>query len=218
MSFRTVTSCRTVSAFDQLISDIISENRFSERYMMRLFFAVPVSQEVRNTVAGTIRRSLVSDAPWRWIHPDNYHITLKFLGDTARELVKPLEQAAARAAGRARPFNMFFDSFGGFPELRKPRVLFYDIAGGAAELSTLAGLIDSEVELLGFEKEKRPFRAHLTLARVRKQIDASMGKRLETVSSLPENTSQEVTRFVLMRSHLARSGATYEEIAEFFLG
>ncbi len=184
---------------------------------VRIFFAVPVSNDIRETVGGALRRSPIFDAPWKWIDPGNYHLTLRFLGDTEERLLSPLERAGKIIAKKISPFVMRLGSFGGFPDLRRPRVIFYGIEKGEKELSQLASLIDREIEYLGFEGEKRPFSAHLTLARIKKPIDNLTRKRLESVEPLPEDTIQEIDRFVLMRSHLARTGAAYEVIDEFIL-
>lgn len=184
---------------------------------MRLFFAVPVPETVRERVAGIIRGCELDDPPWRWIKPDNYHLTLKFLGEVEDSLVKPLESAASRVAARFPPFRIDFDSFGAFPSLGKPRVLFYDISGGFKPLSELSREIDEGIEFLGFEREKRAFRAHLTLARIKKPLPSAILDRLERFPSLPPGTAAEIDSFQLMSSSLGRGGATYREVANFDL-
>ena len=130
--------------------------------MVRIFFAVPVSNDIRETVDGALRRSPIFDAPWKWIDSDNYHLTLRFLGDTEKRLLSPLRRAGGIVAGKISPFVMRLGSFGGFPGLRRPRVIFYGIEKGKEDLSHLASLLDQEIEYLGFEGERRPFSAHLT--------------------------------------------------------
>ncbi|MBN2184055.1 MAG: RNA 2',3'-cyclic phosphodiesterase [Candidatus Krumholzibacteriota bacterium] len=184
---------------------------------MRIFFAVPVSNNIKEAVDGALRRSPLSYAPWKWIDPGNYHLTLRFLGDTDKRLLPPLRKAGGAAAQKRSPFVIRLGPFGGFPDLRKPRVIFCALEEGMDDLAQLASLLDQEIEYLGFEKERRPYNAHLTLARVKRPIDRIVAEQLESLEPLPEETIQKVDRFVLMQSRLLRSGASYEVIDEFIL-
>ncbi len=74
------------------------------------------------------------------------------------------------------------------------------------------------MEPLGIDRERRPFAAHLTLARIKEPLPRGMVESLTTVPPLPPTAIQDVDRFVLMQSHLAREGATYEEMGSFPLG
>lgn len=184
---------------------------------MRLFFAVPTSPGVRETVRDAIGSFPVLDPPWRWIPPENYHLTVKFLGEVESDVVPSLQEAAARVAARIPPFRISFSRFGGFPSLARPRVVFFAVSDGAARLGDLASLVDREMEHAGYTREHRPFRAHLTLARIKRRLPPDLREALEAVPPLPEATSQAVDRFVLMRSHLGRAGARYEEVGTFSL-
>ncbi len=182
---------------------------------MRLFFAVPASRKVREVVQTAIESFPVDNPPWRWIHPENFHLTLKFLGETDENLVPSLHDAASAVSSLVAPFSMAFHGFGGFPSLSRPRVLFFEISSGFGELAALAELVEEAVEPLGFAREHRPFRAHLTLARIKRRLHPSVCEKLLTVPPLPSSTVQEVDHFTLMRSHLRREGAIYEEIGSF---
>jgi len=185
---------------------------------MRLFFAVPLSGEVRAIAHEAIERIPLDDPPWRWIPPRNYHITLKFLGEVEEPQLSPLVDAASRAAGAFSPFELSFGRFGAFPSISRPRVLFYAADLGSDELASLAGRVEEELISLGFERERRRFRAHLTLARVRNRLSPEVQRILETVPDLPGAALQRIERFVLMQSTLSRSGAHYDELGSFALG
>jgi 2'-5' RNA ligase len=188
-----------------------------EAMIMRLFFAVPAACGVREAVRTATDAFPERNPPWRWIPPENYHVTLKFLGDVEEHLVPSLHEAAGRVTARVAPFTLAFDRFGGFPNLRRPRVVFYAASIGADRLRELASAVEEEVEPLGFARARRRFRAHLTLARIKRLLDGDSIAALEAMEPLPEATAQEVDRFVLMRSHLRREGARYEEIGEYLL-
>ncbi len=185
---------------------------------MRLFYAVPASEEVCRIVWNALQRFPISDPPWKWIPPENYHLTLKFLGEVGEDRLSSLKEAGVLVASQVRTFSISFCRFGGFPSLASPRVIFYDLETGKGELRSLAGMLECEMERLGFKIEQRPFKTHLTLARIKRSLKPELREVIKSVPSLPSSTVQEVNRFVLMRSHLSRSGARYEEIDSFELG
>ena len=188
---------------------------------MRLFFAVHAGEEIAEQAWRTIQGSGIRHAPWRWIRPENYHFTMKFLGDVAGELLPALHEAARRSASRAKLFRLSMGGIGGFPNLDRPRVIYYEIDKGFEELRDLAGLIEDECEKAGFEREKKKFRAHLTLARVKQLPDEGVLKALRDFPPLDRSGPFEGTaildagHFVLMSSRLTPSGAVYEEIGRF---
>lgn len=185
---------------------------------MRLFYAVKASEEVKSEISNAIARFPVRNPPWRWIATDNLHVTLKFLGEVEDRLLDDFIEAGSSVAACARPFKLAYGPFGAFPNLSRPRVIFFEAIEGAKELASLASLLEAEALRLGIPKEDRPFRAHLTLARIKTPLGASLARELSQVPALSQAASQTVDRFSLMQSHLARSGATYEEIRSFELG
>jgi len=185
---------------------------------MRLFFAVDAGDAIRDRVTRIIEDSSIRLAPWRWIRPENYHFTLKFLGDVDPGTLASLQEAAGLAAARARPFRLTMGDIGGFPDLDRPRVVFFGIEGGFGELRELAGLLEEECGKLGFERERRRFRAHLTLARLSRPAPEEALAALRSFPHLGRSAILDVDRFVLMSSRLTRSGAVYETVSSHELG
>ena len=184
---------------------------------MRLFFAVPVAEEVRDIVSGAVGRIPLDPPPWRWIQKKNYHITLKFLGEVEERLLAPVRDAASAAADSSPSFELSFGRFGAFPSISNPRVLFFDAERGSEELAALAGRLEDALAPVGFERERRRFRAHLTLARVKKRPRPEIGEILGSIPPLPGSAVQVVDRFVLVKSTLTGAGAIYDEIHSFSL-
>jgi 2'-5' RNA ligase len=185
---------------------------------MRLFFAVKTSDVIRTDVEAAIRAFPVRNPPWRWIPTDNMHLTLKFLGEVDGGIVSDLGKVAADTASRVKPFRVVYGAFGAFPNLSRPRVIFFQAKEGTPALAEIARHLEIGVEPLGIPREGRPFTAHLTLARIKEPLPPGIVERLAGVPALPATAAQDVDRFLLMRSHLSRSGATYEEIGSFPLG
>lgn len=185
---------------------------------MRLFFALKVSEAIKADIAAAVQAFPLRNPPWRWIPTGNMHLTLKFLGEVDERILPDLNAVAEDAAKQVKPFRVAYGAFGGFPNLSNPRVIFFEAKEGKRGLSEIAHLLESGVEPLGIDRERRPFTAHLTLARIKEPLPRGMVERIATVPPLPPTAVQDVDRFVLMQSHLAREGATYEEMGSFPIG
>jgi 2'-5' RNA ligase len=134
----------------------------------RLFVAVPVHDDARAAVADlveTIRAGEPAGRGVRWVRLDGLHLTLRFLGPTPEERVPDLAAAVARTAAANAAFGLRISGADAFPPTGRPRTLWLDIDDGADKLAALAAGLDDELATAGWERERRPFRAHLTLAR-----------------------------------------------------
>lgn len=154
----------------------------------------------------------------RWVRPEGFHLTLKFLGHVEAARRAEVEDALARVPREVFGFEIRLGAPGAFGDRRGPRVLWVGLAGDLQRLSNLAGAVEACTRPLGFEPEKRPFAPHLTLARVPDTYAA--GPRLALSKyvkglRLPAVEPMRVERFQLMQSHLGRGGARYESLATF---
>ncbi len=152
---------------------------------------------------------------WRWVRPEGIHLTLRFLGEVDAET-----DTRCRAVWRERiaghvPFRFRLERLGGFPPRGRPRVLWVGIGAVRPEgaLQALAGSLESAARLLGFPAESRPFRAHLTLARVRRAGEARMPEDLQI------EVDQDVAadHVALYRSELHSAGARYTALERYAL-
>ena len=184
---------------------------------MRLFVAVNLSAPARAAIQSAIDDFPVADPPWRWVGPENWHLTLKFLGETRPDRLDALVNSLGAAAARHRAFDLALGAFGGFPNLRAPRVLFFGAGRGAAEIEHLARDVDAAVaRATGLPLEARRFHAHATVARVKDRLPPDVSSRLALVPALTEVITR-VDRFELMESRLQRTGAVYSVVKEFAL-
>lgn len=177
----------------------------------RLFLAVPLSDAVRAELVERLTNALGGQPlPGRRVAPENWHLTLRFLGDTdaatGRRLVEALQ---ANALGP--PFVVEFGGLGAFPRTLRAQTLWLGVRSGVPELRALAAAVERAVTAAGFAREDRPFAAHLTLSRLRPPAD------IRTVlASVPATALVlPVDRVLLFQSHLGRTGPTYVELAAF---
>jgi 2'-5' RNA ligase len=134
----------------------------------RLFVAVPLSESARLAVAAVVDRIRAGEPEGRgvrWVRLDGLHITLRFLGPTPEARVADVAGAVTAAAAGVAPFAVRIAGADAFPPTGRPRTLWMDLDRGVEELSALAQRLDDALAGAGWERERRPFRAHLTLAR-----------------------------------------------------
>jgi len=185
---------------------------------MRLFIAVNFSDAVLDAIEASIDRFAISRPPWRWSARPAWHVTLKFLGETPSAAVDGIAAVCDEVAAHHAPFDVTFGAFDGFPNLNRPRVLFYDIQSGAAEMGRIAAELNTALaERLGIRAETKPFRAHATLARIKTRIGRPAVQALKGVAPL-EGVRQTVTGFDLMESQLGPRGSRYTLVKPFALG
>jgi 2'-5' RNA ligase len=135
---------------------------------------------------------------------DNLHVTISFLGET-QELDAVIRATDAAAAAHP-PVSLHLDRIGGFPSLRRPRVLWIGLGGDVERLALVAGAIAQAMETLGFPREQRPFAPHLTVARFK----GPAALEIPSVTVRPASfTAGEVTVF---RSNLRRPAPVYERL------
>ncbi len=103
----------------------------------------------------------------KWTPPDQFHITLKFLGDTPVESVPAIAAVLEELVAKWHPFEVEMEGAGAFPKPARPQTIWAGVKKGGEETARLAAEIDRLVHSFGFPKELRPFRAHLTLGRVK---------------------------------------------------
>jgi len=186
---------------------------------MRTFIAIDLGPDVKRTLSDFLwRMRKLAPQNISWIREPGMHLTLKFLGEVEDERIPSVLTLMNEAAAAVPAFALKFKGTGTFPpQARTPRVLWV----GTEEQPAVAGLAErlaAGLERLGFEREERPFRPHLTLGRVRRGYGIQ-----EAVAELEKNRETEfgvtsVTRITLFKSVLKPTGAEYSVLGESPLG
>ncbi len=176
---------------------------------VRTFIAFELPESIIQLAADLQMRLKSHGLKLRWVRPQNMHLTVKFLGDVATGRIGDVAEAMHRASGNAMPIAVAAQGLGVFPGIRKPRVLWFGLGGRVDLLSEAHRLLEEELEERGFARERRPFRAHLTLARIKHEMD--FRRLLEGIQDVGSYQSVEfqLTEWVLFRSDLRPQGAFY---------
>ena len=176
---------------------------------LRAFFALdlPSAVQVRAAQAAEELRRAVPEGV-RWVPAENLHLTLKFLGDVGERQVPQLVERALAKLAPVSPFEVELSGFGALPNARTARVVWLGVSKGSREMARIARKLDAAGASIGVERERRPFRAHLTLGRLRSPARAALER-----AATPEEISFRVQEIVLYESRLSSDGARYSPLA-----
>jgi len=177
--------------------------------MIRLFVGLDLPEDLRETLS-MMERGIPGA---RWIDSDNYHVTLRFIGEVAENEAEDIDSALAGI--RARQFSLALAGVGHFGKLRSARSIWAGVEPSPA-LKHLQAKVESAIVRAGFPAEERRFRPHITLARIKGETGHHLANFLSEhgdfrVPPFP------VTAFHLYQSRLSRSGAAYEIICSYAL-
>ena len=139
------------------------------------------------------------------------HLTLKFLGDTDEKQLENLVEIVSKIAGQISDFKLQISNTGVFPSPRNPRILWLGINDEKGSLLQISEILENECEKIGFPKEKRTFKAHLTIARLREPHKSKeiAQKHFENKIEAVEFTVSEI---VIYESKLQPTGSIYMKI------
>ncbi|HMO53647.1 MAG TPA: RNA 2',3'-cyclic phosphodiesterase [Tepidiformaceae bacterium] len=185
---------------------------------VRLFVACEVPDDVKESIGEVIEDLRTrSGSAVRWIRPEGVHVTLKFLGEVPTKKLPAVKLAIQEAVVGHSPFELEFSNIGTFGGREGLRLMWVGIAGDVLRLEALVRAVNAALAVVGFEPERRPFRPHLTLGRVRDEISTRHRAEIEVAVgkvTVPQ-VSWRTAQVSLMRSRLTPQGATYEVLATF---
>jgi len=183
---------------------------------MRVFIALQIPIEIKHQIS--ISCQPLAETPGiRWIPEKALHLTLKFLGATHESKIIDIERFIEDIGQKKAPFTLHLANGGVFPARGKPRIFWVGVGGDIASLERVTQEIDDKFELLGFKKESREFKPHLTVARSNKFLTRGiMTTREQFCTLMSEFRSKEfcVDQIHVMRSQLHSQGSVYTSIAK----
>ena len=178
--------------------------------MTRLFIAVDLPSGCRKQLADL--RIDIKGA--RWIDEENIHLTLAFLGEVGDHLRLDLDEALGEV--RASAFAVDLSGVGWFPTRGEPTVFWVGCQPNEA-LDRLKRRVDRALAEVGIRLEKRRFRPHITVARLKHCRSRDLGQ-IERAHSLFRLSEVPVSSFSLMSSRLDPEGAVYHRLQRVELG
>ena len=197
----------------------VSQTR--QQTLPRLFATVELPGDARRAAAAhasSLRASSAPGARVGWEREEKLHLTLKFFGGVEPARADLLSQALARAAGAARPFALSLGGAGVFPTPSRPSVLWLGLTDPSGELARLRARLEDECDAANFARESKPFRPHVTLARVRAATRETRQLARQHLELAFGPVAFRVSEVVLMGSQLGPGGSVYTPLSRHELG
>lgn len=179
----------------------------------RLFIAIEVPAQVKAELTATQRelRRLVPENAVRWVTPEQFHLTLRFLGGVAAERVADLVTALEITCRDFSPLELKSEGIGFFPQRGLPRVIWAGANDQSGQLDLLQSAVQSVSQPFTNEEPEDRFHGHITFGRV-KEIKRREAESLQVRAvKLADHTFGNwlCPELQLMRSQLSPSGAKH---------
>ena len=178
----------------------------------RAFIAIDLPESVKSFLSEAQEALKSYGFGVKWVRPQNIHLTLIFLGDTATADTDKIAEAMTLAAMNCPIVSLTAKGIGVFPNVRRPRVIWAGLNGQVQTLANLQQTLNAHLANLGFATDTRAFKSHLTLGRVKGKI--ALDKMIAAIDNLKEFESEsfETREVILFKSELRPSGAVYTRV------
>lgn len=183
---------------------------------MRTFFAVDLPPQDKQHLAIAMNalrpylQKVYKGAVFRWVKPDNLHLTLQFLGQVNEAVIEALLQQAYIELEGTPSFYLSLGPLEWFPNCYQPRVLSVKL-GPQEILTKLSSALKKAAVASGCRVDERLFRAHLTLARIDHLVNA--GPEILHTFSWPSFAEILVKEVVFFQSEPGSNGSVYTRLA-----
>ncbi len=182
---------------------------------LRLFVAAEISKEVRSGLEDLIKSLSAPGDGVKWVRPASIHLTMKFLGNVKEEeldkVIKAGETALSDISG-IDGIKLSIEGLGKFPGGKRIRVIWIGLKGELDRLEMVQDALNESFYQMGFPKEERDFRPHLTLGRVKGRVSREIIEKIEDMKDIVLGDIR-VSGLHLLKSDLRPTGAVYTSLA-----
>lgn len=178
------------------------------------FFAVKLPKEVKTFLNEWVQSHKEGYPFARWVHPEDYHITLAFLGFAEARMIQDAVKTMDNTLAKQRPFSLTLNKLGTFGPVKSPRIFWADVHQ-SDQLMQIQKEVYGQCISLGFELDKKPFSPHITLARKWKsEKPFEKEKLIDLKTTEGRGFEFQVNEIVLYETHLDKT-PKYNEFASF---
>jgi len=150
----------------------------------------------------------------KWVRPENIHLTLKFLGNINPGDIDKIGEAMMDAVDDFTAIDLVARGVGVFPGIKRPRVIWVGLGGQIQLLFAMQRKLEDNLASLGFKKEKRPFKGHLTLGRFRPTVNPNTIRHIMREYANLYSEEFTASRIILFKSDLKPTGAVYSQLLQ----
>lgn len=180
----------------------------------RAFIAADI--EPNDALKGILTELRRSGADLKVVRPELLHVTLKFLGDAEESLIDGIASKVEEAVNGIPPFAVRLVGMGAFPSLSNIRVVWVGMEDSGT-LGKIADRLDTSLKELGFERDQKGFKAHLTIARARSSARMGAVQAILKEKAASDFGTYRVDSVRLKKSVLGPQGPTYSNVREIVL-
>lgn len=188
---------------------------------MRVFIALDLTSEARREIEKFLKRLEKKHWKVKWEKPEKVHLTLAFLGSIKEEKLDLIKKTCQQVTKVTASFIVSFKGFGCFPDFDFPRLVWLGLKGDLKSLASLQKKLRDQLKDLGFKTEKRPFKPHLTLGRIKRarvRERREIGRQIKALRKIDFKSQWLVDKLVLYESKCLPEGSVYKKIKEFTFG
>ena len=181
---------------------------------IRTFIAFALPDDIKSAL-GRVQEGLKSSGlKAKWVRLQGIHLTLKFLGNIEFDQIDPVAAKMAIAVRGSGPLLLGAKGVGVFPNARRPRVIWAGLNGDLEQLGNLQRNLDAALSEIGFAREKRSFKGHLTMGRFKDRMDSrKVAQALEKFAGF-ETQIFTAQHLILFKSQLESTGAVYSQLKQ----
>lgn len=179
---------------------------------VRAFIAIDLPDGIKEELGALSTLLAAKTSGYKWVKPNTMHLTLRFLGYLGEQRFAEVAKAIGKGIKADGPIELIPRGVGAFPDERRARVIWAGLGGETDKLFSLVAMVDAKLEKLGIPTETRPFKAHLTLARMDKDCRGS-GISIDGPLRDWTATGWTASEIVLFESVLSIHGAKHIERA-----
>lgn len=183
----------------------------------RTFLAIKLPEDIIESIRRIQKKIMANNLNIKFVKPENIHLTLKFLGDTPISDIEEINRSMKNAASDFSPFLLAAKGIGVFPDLHRPRVIWIGISQETDSLVLLQKKLDKELEKIGFNREKRTFKGHLTIGRIKGKIDKKLFNEILHQYQTFCSKTFSADKIYLFQSLLKPSGPVYAKLVSIHL-
>lgn len=184
---------------------------------MRAFIAIKLPSDIKNAISKMQDKLKAGLPEVSWVAPVNLHLSLKFLGEISPKQLENINQITAKTIETITGFKIKLESLGAFPNVACARIIWVGSGQAPKALGQIVEQLETKLAKLGIPKEGRPFRAHITIGRIKGRLDpGDLEKGINQVKNdmLYENLEFNALGITLFRSTLGKDGPVYTVLKE----
>ncbi|MDI3534134.1 MAG: 2,3-cyclic 3-phosphodiesterase [Thermosediminibacterales bacterium] len=184
-------------------------------YNIRGFFAADLTEDAVNKLSLLQKNIKNKIYPVKWVDPHNFHVTIKFLGEVSPERAIEIIKKSEQVFKGKTAFRLSFKGLGVFPNFKNPKVIWIAVHPETESLVNIYNELETELFKIGFSKEKRKFKAHMTLGRIKSNLKINLYDELQKFNNVEIKTCINSISFI--KSVLTPKGPVYTPLKTFTL-